>query len=367
MQQLRKPRLFVATPGKGSSVMPHFTSHPHELMMWFLVCSATRKSACGEGWQHQSSWASEALLAWVIQKGWNVRCWPRIEEDSGTPPNKLESDIISFLIIKQPSWISSLTLFNQQRNGNGQRSPKLTRRIRSADSKDNSHLELHMQRQGQSEWFWDAGGMNGRIRDCSPLLLPVSTSEESSVHSANPLWTPLMGYVLFQALRIQQCTDPGHYSPLCSELWPRLPFALFFSGWSSDLRPTFVFCSGVLNCFPATSHFLECTDPFPRIHVVPCLRYRKLADSDPNPSHALILTNLKNVSDTSHNNPCGCHSESRHGTPGFSWSRQSLGHVRSILSQEGKKFISAISLTIGRWKPQSLLPNHQSLPGTLGP
>lgn len=60
------------------------------------------------------------------------------------PRNKLESDIISFLIIMQPSWISSLTLFNQQRNGNGQRSPKLTRRIRSADSKDNSHLELHM-------------------------------------------------------------------------------------------------------------------------------------------------------------------------------------------------------------------------------
>lgn len=120
-----------------------------------------------------------------------------------------------------------------------------------------------------------------------------------------------------------------------SELWPRLALVLF-SGWSSDLRPTFVFSSRDLDCFPAYWSLPGMHWPVPRIqHAFLCLRHRKLVDSDPNPSHALILTYFQNVSGRSHNSLC-----MPFGEQGWHkwfllkqeielswWGGQSLGHV----------------------------------------
>ena len=151
-----------------------------------------------------------------------------------------------------------------------------------------NHWTIREVPQNGLRWFWDMQEERaGESETAGPFSFPASMSVESFIHLTNPYSTPPMGWVLFQALRIQPCTDPGHYPPLSSELWPRLACALFFSGWSSDLRPTFAICP---SCFPAIGHFLECMTVPGLHHVMLCLRHRTPAGSDPNPSHALILT-----------------------------------------------------------------------------
>lgn len=79
MQQLRKPRLFVAAPWE--TVVLYLIS-PLTHMSWcFCSCPAQQpgdsRSAWGKGWLHQSSWASQSLLGWVTKEKYKVRCCQR--------------------------------------------------------------------------------------------------------------------------------------------------------------------------------------------------------------------------------------------------------------------------------------------------
>lgn len=173
----------------------------------------------------------------------------------------------------QPPWIDNLPLFN----GTGQKTPTLTWKVGSACRKDSSHGGAQcLQRKAlyilyltvsQATLWVRHRGEKTSTKGLNAPFLSVFISAESLTHSTNPYWAPPLGKASSRPLNYSSTWMVGIILPFGwvsyphSEPWPRLALALFFSGWSSEHRPTFAFYSSI-------GHFLECIDLFQEYNML---------------------------------------------------------------------------------------------------